>query len=435
MKKNEEFTAVCTGLTDQGFGVVKKDGMTVFVSDLLPDETAKVRIIKQFKKYAIGKCVELLSKSEVRVKPKCALAGKCGGCAFQNIQYEKQLQYKHDELEHLFKQVSTEIDVLPVLGMEDPYYYRNKAQFPIAVENGEIKSGFYRPRTNDIMDVKECAIQSKEINTVFQWIKENIPVKLAEPLRQILIRASLKTKEVQVVFIGKQDTGLKDFAKHLAEHFPEVVSVLFNHNEGKDNVILGDDYQVLYGRDFIMEDCLGLKVKLHFKSFFQVNPMQMEVLYSEARKMADLKPEDTVIELYSGTGTIGMLAARQAGKVIGVEIVPEAVENAKENAELNSLTNAEFICQDATEFAGQNSSKADVVIVDPPRKGMTDQGIADIARLSPRRVVYISCGPRTLARDLKTFEQFGYHCRKIQPVDMFPQTAHTECVALIEKEN
>ena len=163
--------------------------------------------------------------------------------------------------------------------------------------------------------------------------------------------------------------------------------------------------------------------------------MQMEVLYSEALKMADLKPEDTVIELYSGTGTIGMLAARQAGKVIGVEIVPEAVENAKENAELNSLTNAEFICQDATEFAGQNSSKADVVIVDPPRKGMTDQGIADIARLSPRRVVYISCGPRTLARDLKTFEQFGYHCRKIQPVDMFPQTAHTECVALIEKEN
>ena len=433
MNKNEEFTARCTGITDQGFGVFRHDGKTVFAAGLLPGEEARIRIIKLFKKYAIGKCVELLSKSDARTEPVCALAGKCGGCSFQQIRYEDQLKYKHAELEHLFRQVDPDIEVLPVLGMKDPFYYRNKAQFPIAVEDGKVISGFYRPRTNEILDMVECPIQSKEINKIFAWIKATLPASLAEPLRHLLIRSSLKTKEAQVVFIGKTDAGLKDYAQKLARQFPEIVSILFNENEGTDNVILGDHYHVLYGRDFIMEDCLGLKVQLHFKSFFQVNPVQMEVLYTQALEMADLKPSDTVIELYSGTGTIGMLAARQAGSVIGVEIVEEAVKNARENARLNHLDNVEFICEDASKFAAENTSDADVVIVDPPRKGMTEQGIADIVRLSPNRIVYISCNPRTLARDLQSFAKAGYKCQKVQPVDMFPQTAHVETVALMSK--
>lgn len=435
MKKNEEYLLECTGLSDQGYGIGHIDGMTIFAANLLPGEQARVRIIKPASRYAIARVMERMNSSSVRVKPLCPHAASCGGCSFQHVRYEDQLKWKHEQLEHLFGSLPQKPEVKPVLGMEDPFYYRNKAQFPVSVENGKIISGFYRPRTNTIVDIEDCAIQSKKINEVYRWIREHLPLEAAGNLRHLFIRDSEKLKQMQVVFIGRSDAHLEKFTKKLTERFPEIVSVVFNENKREDNVILGEHYHVLYGSDSLLEDCLGLKIRLHFKSFFQVNPTQMEVLYSAALKMADLKKTDQVVELYSGTGTIGLLAARQAASVTGVEIVPEAVENARENAAINHIDNARFVCEDASKFAADYRGQADVLIVDPPRKGLSAQGITDIVRIHPERIVYVSCNPRTLQRDLVLLEEQGYNCPVIQPVDMFSHTSGVECIALLEKKN
>lgn len=433
LQKNDEIELVCTDLSDQGFGIGHVGGMTVFVNDLLPDETARVRIIKTNKTWAIGKVIERLKDNPDRIQPVCASANACGGCALMHLTYPAQLKRKEKQLKDLFLRVDDQMDLLPPIGMEDPLHYRNKAQFPIGVKNGKVVGGFYKPRSNTIVPIQSCAIQSDTINRIYQWILEHLNTRQAESLRHVLIRDSFKTGEVLVVLIGPENLGFDRLAKALIKDHPEVVGVIWNKNDRKDNVILGDEYEVLEGRDSLHEKCLDLDIDLHFKSFFQVNPIQMEKLYTCALQLADLQPTDRVIELYSGTGTIGLLASRKAKEVIGVEIVPEAVENAKANARANQIENAQFVCMDASEFAAQNSNAADVVLVDPPRKGMSEQGIRDIVRLSPRKVVYISCNPRTLARDLAIFKEDDYRCKVIQPVDMFPYTTGMECVALLEK--
>lgn len=431
LKKNQVCRVKAESISDQGYGIACVDGKTVFVKNLLPGEEAEIRIIKDAGNYAVAVAEKRLSDSPERTEPKCPKAGICGGCSFQHMSYEAQLAYKTRELRHLFGEVSKEIEVKEILGMEDPWNYRNKAQFPIAVKDGQIVSGFYRPHSNDIVEIRNCPIQAVRINEVFAWLQDHMEVKTASVLRHLYIRES-STGQIQVVFIGRENRDLERLSDEMVRAFPEITSVLFNRNEREDNVILGDDYSILYGKDTLTENCLGLKISLHFKSFYQVNPRQMEVLYSQALQMADLSKEDQVIELYSGTGTIGLLAAREAGHVTGVEIVPEAVKNANENRKANGIENAEFVCMDASEFARENRNRADVVMVDPPRKGMSSQGIEDICRLSPERIVYISCNPRTLARDLKVFLEEGYACPVIQPVDMFAHTSGVECVALLK---
>lgn len=430
-------TAVCTGLTDMGYGVAEIENTPVYIPDFLPGEKAEIRIIKTFSRYAIGKVIQLLSKSESRVTPVCPVFGKCGGCAYQNMDYQMQLQMKEEQMKRLFASVDPDIAIKPVIGMDDPYYYRNKAQFPIEVKDGQVLSGFYRIKSNQIIPVEKCFIQSEEINDIYQWILKNISLQQAKNLRHVFIRVSKGTKQAQVVFIGQKNIDLKALAQKLAIKFPNIKSILFNENKRKDNVILGESYTVLYGSDFIEEQCLDLTILLHFKSFFQVNPEQMEKLYTCALEAAHLKESDDVIELYSGTGTIGLLASRKSKSVIGVEIVPEAVANAKENARINHIENAQFVCQDASVFAAayaRDQKKADVVFIDPPRKGMSEQGIEDTSLLAPEKIVYISCNPRTLARDIKLFMAKGYICRYIQPVDMFPHTANLEAVCLLLKD-
>lgn len=434
MKKNQTLRVKAESISDQGYGVARVDGQTVFVKNLLPGEEADIKIIKQAKKYAVAIVTKRLNDSPDRVKPVCDKAGICGGCSFQHMSYEKELSYKYEELKTLFSKVDPEIEVKPVLGMEKPWNYRNKAQFPIQVKDGKVISGFYRTHSNDIVDIENCPIQSQKINEIFLWIKQRISPETAKKLKHLYIREA-KTGQVQVVFIGPENRNLEELARELHEAFPEIVSILFNKNTRNDNVILSDEYSILYGDDSITEDCLGLKIRLHFKSFFQVNPTQMEVLYSQALKLADLKKTDKVIELYSGTGTIGLLAAREAGSVTGVEIVPEAVANANENKNLNQIENADFVCMDATEFASKNENTADVVIVDPPRKGMSLQGIQDICELEPKRIVYVSCNPHTLARDLGIFKEQDYKAKIIQPVDMFAHTTGIECVCLLERQS
>ena len=429
MKKNEEYIVTCIDDTDLNSGVVKIDDMVVFVPNLLIGEKAKIKIVKVNKKYAFGIIIELLKPSINRQELTCEVAKTCGGCQLQHMSYAYQLDYKYKHVKKLFEG----IEVKPILGMDNPWYYRNKAQFPVKIKDGKVQMGFYRQHSNDVVTCKECKIQDHVINEVFSFIQKKITLKMAQDLRHVFIRHS-STDEIQVVFIGKNEKNIISLSDQLKNTFANITSIVFNYNTRNDNVILGDTYKVLYGNDYIIEECLGNKVKLHFKSFFQVNPKQMEVLYSQAIKAADLSGNETCIDMYAGTGTIGMAVSKHAKSVIGVEIVKEAVDNANDNTKMNHLDNCHYICQDATDFAHDHKDdKIDVIFIDPPRKGMTENGIKDTVTMQPNKIVYVSCNPKTLSRDLKIFKEYGYQCEYVQPVDMFCQTTGLECVAKLTK--
>ena len=429
MKKNEEYIVTCIDDTDLKSGVVKIDDMVVFVPNLLIGEKAKIKIVKVNKKYAFGIIIQLLEPSINRQELTCEVAKTCGGCQLQHMKYAYQLDYKYKHVKKLFE----DIEVKPILGMDNPWYYRNKAQFPVKIKDGKVQMGFYRQHSNDVVTCKECKIQDHMINKVFSFIQKHITLEMAQDLRHVFIRHS-STDEIQVVFIGKSEKNVLSLSKQLKDAFTNIKSIVFNYNTRNDNVILGDTYKVLYGNDYIIEECLGNKVKLHFKSFFQVNPKQMEVLYSQAIKAADLSGNETCIDMYAGTGTIGMAVSKHAKSVIGVEIVKEAVDNANDNTKMNHLDNCHYICQDATDFAHDHKDdKIDVIFIDPPRKGMTENGIKDTITMQPNKIVYVSCNPKTLSRDLKIFKEYGYQCEYVQPVDMFCQTIGLECVAKLTK--
>ena len=429
MKKNEEYIVTCIDDTDLKSGVVKIDDMVVFVPNLLIGEKAKIKIVKVNKKYAFGIIIQLLEPSINRQELTCEVAKTCGGCQLQHMKYAYQLDYKYKHVKKLFE----DIEVKPILGMDFPWYYRNKAQFPVKIKDGKVQMGFYRQHSNDVVTCKECKIQDHMINKVFSFIQKHITLEMAQDLRHVFIRHS-STDEIQVVFIGKSEKNIISLSDQLKNTFANITSIVFNYNTRNDNVILGDTYKVLYGNDYIIEECLGNKVKLHFKSFFQVNPKQMEVLYSQAIKAADLSGNETCIDMYAGTGTIGMAVSKHAKSVIGVEIVKEAVDNANDNTKMNHLDNCHYICQDATDFAHDHKDdKIDVIFIDPPRKGMTENGIKDTVTMQPNKIVYVSCNPKTLSRDLKIFKEYGYQCEYVQPVDMFCQTTGLECVAKLTK--
>lgn len=429
MKKNEEYIVTCIDDTDLNSGVVKIDDMVVFVPNLLIGEKAKIKIVKVNKKYAFGIIIELLKPSINRQELTCEVAKACGGCQLQHMSYAYQLDYKYKNVKKLFE----DIEVKPILGMGNPWYYRNKAQFPVKIKDGKVQMGFYRQHSNDVVTCKECKIQDHVINEVFSFIQKKITLKMAQDLRHVFIRHS-STDEIQVVFIGKNEKNIISLSDQLKNTFANITSIVFNYNTRNDNVILGDTYKVLYGNDSIIEECLGNKVKLHFKAFFQVNPKQMEVLYSQAIKAANLSGNETCIDMYAGTGTIGMAVSKHAKSVIGVEIVKEAVDNANDNTKMNHLDHCHYVCQDATDFAHDHKEdKIDVIFIDPPRKGMTENGIKDTITMQPDKIVYVSCNPKTLSRDLKIFKEYGYQCEYIQPVDMFCQTIGLECVAKLTK--
>ena len=429
MRKNEEYIVTCIDITDMAAGVCRVEDRVVFVYDLLPDEVAKIKIIKVNKKFAIGKVIQRIESSKDRQEIVCEHARLCGGCQLEHVRYEAQLKYKTQWMKELF----APIVVLPTLGNENPLYYRNKAQFPVQIKDGKVVTGFYRKHSNDVVDSDCCKIQSPAINEMYAWIRLRLTVENAQGLRHIFIRSSYLSHQSQVVFIGESEEKIQAIVPALVAAFPNLVSVVFNYNTRNDNVILGDTYTVLYGSDSIVELCMGNEVRLHFKSFFQVNPVMMETLYQCAIDGAKLSGQETCIDMYAGAGTIGMAISKQAKKVIGVEIVEEAVLNAKENVKRNQITNCEYICQDATVFANECKEHVDVVFVDPPRKGMSEQGIQDIVRIQPNTVMYISCNPKTLKRDLDLFEQWDYNCTYVQPVDMFAYTTGVECVARIER--
>ena len=447
--KNQVFEIEITGQTHEGLGVGRVDGMAVFVQGAIAGEKVVAKIIKVLKNYAVARIEAFIEKSPDRTEPFCPVYKRCGGCNLQHMTYERTLQFKRqvviDNLERIGGLEGIQVE--PVIGMETPKRYRNKAQYPVDMgDNGPI-AGFFAPRSHEIISTEECGIQHPisdlAKNTVLEFIKANrIPVydEITHKglIRHVVVKVGFATGEVMVILVSTNpNIPRKDkLVTLLKDRIPGLVSVVVNINDKPGNVILGTKNITLYGKDTI-EDKLGdLFFEISPLSFYQINPEQTLVLYNKAMEYAGLTGEETVFDLYCGIGTISLFAAGKAKKVIGVESVPEAVEAARRNAERNRINNAEFYCGNAEEVVPElyrQGMQADVVIVDPPRKGCDEVLLKTLIDMAPQRIVYVSCNPSTLARDMKVLHGSGYEPQKVQPVDMFPWTNHVECVTLMSR--
>ena len=451
VKKNQTITLHIEDLTHEGSGVGKVDGYPIFVPYALPGEETKVKVIKVNKKYAFGKLLETVKGSKHRVTPPCNVFYKCGGCQIQHMSYEMQLEMKRNQVKNVMKKVAhlPDVPVHPTLGMEDPWRYRNKIQIPVGEKDGELITGFYRQRSHDIIDDMEtCVIQNELGDRMVEAVRRidnDLGISAYDEkahkgtLRHIVVRTAFETEDVMVILVTRTDTlpHKIELIEQLTETYPAVKSIIQNINDAQTNVIFGKKSKVLFGEDHIIDTIGDLKFAISAKSFYQVNPTQTKVLYDKALEFANVGAEDTVIDAYCGIGTISLFLAKEAKKVYGVEIVPEAIDNAKENAKLNGITNAEFVVGQAEKVMPwwtAQGLRPDVIVVDPPRKGCDEALLEAMIAMQPKRIVYVSCNPSTLARDLRILEDGGYSTKEVQPVDMFPQTGHVECVALMSKE-
>ena len=444
MQKNDQIEIEITDMTDEGSGIGRYEGMAVFVPCTAVGDRVRVLVLKVKKTYAYGKLLEVISPSPDRAENDCPSFNRCGGCVYRHISYTSELRIKQTRVYEAIKRIGG-VDLKPneIIGSDSPRRYRNKAQYPVA-RDGAL--GFYAFHSHRIIPCSICALQPEifdEISAeITDWIRESrISVYNEEThkglLRHIYLRRAEKTGEIMAVAVinGENLPFADDFVNRLLSVCGEnLKSVQLNINPAKTNVILGDKCKVLYGGEYITDVLCGVKVRLSPLSFYQVNRTAAEKLYKKAAEYA--KPEGRlVLDLYCGAGTIGLSMAKQAKRIIGAEIVPEAVEDAKYNARLNGIQNAEFICADAAKAAAllrDRGLKPDVVIIDPPRKGCSKELIDTVAEdFSPERVVYVSCDPATLARDIKLFRELGYTLKEYTPVDMFPRTAHVETVCLL----
>lgn len=441
MKKNDKIIATCQSYTHEGHGVVKVDGFPLFVQDILKDESAEIIVTMVKKTYGFGRVLRLLTKSEHRTKPFCPLAKTCGGCQLQHMSQQEQQMFKRQKVQDVIERIAKlDIQVKDVLNMKNPKAYRNKGQIPVGMEKGKIVTGFYRIHSNNIIDMDTCPIQSDAINKVLQCIRRLLKKypSIAPSFRHVLIKHAFQTDEIMVVFISrrKEINLLSNLVQTMVSEITNIKSVILNVNTRDDNVILGHKEYLLFGEDTITDKIHDLSFHISSKSFYQVNPVQTEVLYEKVLELANLQGDETVLDLYCGVGTISMFLAQKVKKVIGIEIVPQAIEDANVNAQLNSLDNIEFICSDAAEYANKLSKTnqhPDIIVVDPPRKGCDRQTLQSMVDMKPKEIIYVSCDPATLARDLRFLEDNNYHTEVIQPVDMFPQTFHIENVVKLVK--
>ena len=445
VQKNEYIDVLFEDLTHDGAGVAKVEGYPLFVPNGLPGEKAKIKVIKVNKGYGFGRLMEITEASPYRVEPECPIYKECGGCQLQHMSYEGQLKAKEKQVSDVLQRIGKleNVKVHPVIGMENPWRYRNKAQVPIGEHEGGLIGGFYQQRSHQIIDMKACIIQQEKNDEVVKEVKEICNIngvraydeqKHKGELRHIMARYGLKSGEVMVVLVTRTNelTGKKKIIEEIVKRIPGVKSIVQNINSKKTNVIFGDETKVLWGEEVIYDSIGDIKFAISARSFYQVNPEQTKVLYDKALEYADLTGEENVIDAYCGIGTISLFLAQKARKVYGVEIVPEAIEDAKKNAELNGISNVEFAVGEAETVIPEwyeNGVVADVLVVDPPRKGCDDKLLQTIINMKPKKVVYVSCNPATLARDLRVLEDGGYQTVEVQPVDMFPQTMHVECVA------
>lgn len=409
----------------EGLGIARADKLVIFVKGMIKGEEADVKIIAEKKNYSIGIIDKLIRQSPYRIKSACPIAYKCGGCDYRHIDYFYQLQLKKEVLINTFPEYKVN-DILPC---EDPFYYRNKVQIPVA----DHKMGFYRKFSNDIVEFNDCLIESKIANEMIRDLKSLLLNTAKEKyIRHILIKHGKGSGEVMLGFIVNDlSVDLNDICEEMVSKYPQIVSVILNLNDKKTNVILGDEEKVIYGRDFIYDDFAGIRVKVSLKSFYQVNHDQMIRLYDVARDLAEIDENKDVLDLYCGIGTISLYLSKYAKHVTGVEIVESAVRNAKDNAKLNGIENCDFVLADATKGMDPYLKEKDVVILDPPRKGVSKDLIASLKNNRIRKIVYVSCNPATLARDLELLKD-TYRIGEIYPVDMFPYTIHTECVTVLD---
>ena len=447
--KQKEYIVDIVDIGQGGVGIGKYDGFTVFVEGGLIQDKLKVKINKSKKNYAVGDIVEIINPSPFRVSRVCDDSLKdCGGCQIQELDYQKQLDIKTNEVKQVIARIGKLNDVLihDTIGMEKPFRYRNKAQFPIQSINNLPSIGFYKKKSHDIVETDKCVIQHDINDKIVKIIKTYINaynVSIYDEkshkglLRHLVTKVGFTTGEVMVVLVanGSKLPYLNELTSVLKENIPGFKTLVVNVNKEKTNVILGKENIIIYG-DGKINDYIGdLIFEISPLSFFQVNPLQTEVLYNKALEYADLKENDTVFDIYCGIGTISLFLAQKASKVYGIEIVSDAIKDAKINAKLNNLDNVEFYVGKAEEVVPKMYSegkKANVVVVDPPRKGCDEKVLDTIISMKPDRVVYVSCNPSTLARDLKYLDEHGFKCVEIQPVDMFPHTMHVECVAKLE---
>ncbi|WP_223702153.1 23S rRNA (uracil(1939)-C(5))-methyltransferase RlmD [Sutcliffiella deserti] len=449
VQKNDYYDVTVEDLTHDGAGVAKINGYPIFVSNALPQEKIKIKITKVKKGYAFGRIEETYKESPYRVNAPCPIYKQCGGCQLQHLSYEGQLVAKRKQVADVLERIGhlKDIPVHPVLGMDhNPWRYRNKAQVPIGEREGGLIAGFYQQRSHEIIEMKDCLIQQETNDRVVQTVRgicEKHGVRAYNEkthkgvLRHVMARYGLVTGEVMVVLITRTPDiqNRKAIVEEITAALPEVKSVVQNVNTKKTNVIFGDETRVLWGEEYIYDYIGDIKFAISARSFYQVNPEQTKVLYDKALEYADLTGEETVIDAYCGIGTISLFLAQKAKKVYGVEIVPEAIEDAKRNALLNGIDNAEFGVGEAEVVIPKwykEGITADVLVVDPPRKGCDEALLQTIIKMKPKKVVYVSCNPATLARDLRVLEDGGYRTVEVQPVDMFPHTVHCEAVARVE---
>jgi 23S rRNA (uracil1939-C5)-methyltransferase len=466
-QKNEEVTVDIIGLTHDGEGVGRADGFTLFIQGALPGERVRAKVMKVKKQYGYARLEELLAASPARVEPLCAIHKECGGCQLQHFDYPAQLEWKRqhvvDNLTRIGKlkvagevgrfdgedaSASAGIIVHPTIGMDEPWRYRNKAAVPVGVSSNEggLLAGFYARGSHRIIDMDDCLIQHEQNDEVIRIVKRigrelGVSAYNEETgrglLRHVMARTGVVTGEIMVVLVtnGKKLPQADQWIESIRKELPGVKSIVQNVNEKNTNVIFGDETRVLWGSDVIYDDLDGIRFAISARSFYQVNPTQTVELYRKAVEYAGLTGSETVIDAYCGIGTISLFLARQAGRVYGVEIVPEAIEDAKRNAELNGIENASFEAGPAEVVIPrwrEEGITADVIVVDPPRKGCDPALLETILAMQPERVVYVSCNPSTLARDLRVLEDGGYRSVEVTPVDMFPHTVHVECTVLLK---
>lgn len=448
MNKNQIFTAEITGLTSQGLGVARLEDRAVFIKGAIPGETCEIKIVKVTKTAVYGRLERILIPSPHRVEPVCPHFGKCGGCDLQHMDYSLEASLKAQRVADALRRIGgVDPGALPISPAPTDQGYRNKAQFPVAMTDQGPAAGFFRARTHDLIPVIHCHIQPKETElasqAVLDWMRQYHILPYDEQthrgyIRHIFLRKAEVTGQVMVCLVANAETlpKRKQLVAALLKALPQLTTVVHNVNTRPGNAILGDVYHTLYGDGFIEDELCGLRFRLSPASFYQVNHHQAQVLYEKAITLAGLHGTETVLDLYCGTGTITLAMARSAGQVIGVEVIPQAIADAQANAARNGIENARFFCADAGQAAKQLASEGirpEVITVDPPRKGLSMEVIDAMAEMAPQRIVYVSCDPATLARDVKLLQEKGYRFCRAEAVDLFPRTKHVETVVLLSK--
>lgn len=442
--KNKIFEGKVVDYTHDGKGVVKYDNYPIFVKDTIIDEEVNVKIVKWKKKYGFGRCLDVIKSSSGRIQPECPYFKRCGGCQLQFMAYPLQKEFKIRKLKNAYSKQGINLENIEFIENQHPFYYRNKLSIPLTMVNNEISAGLYKENSNDIIPIKQCLIQDDNINELLNKVVNllnkyqiNIYDKNTNKgyLRQLVMRSSMNTKQVLVGFIvneQKYSNKLIEVIKEL-EKEELIKSIVINFNTRKDNVILGDTNLIVYGDGFIQDEINGLKFNISLNSFYQVNTNQMNKLYLKAIEMAQLNKDDIVLDAYCGVGSISSYLSKYVAQVVGVDIVESAISNALENKVLNNLANIAFYCDDVNLFLSKNHNKFNVVFLDPPRKGCSEEFLNKLIEMNPHKIVYIACDPATQARDIKKLQEHNYKFENICAVDMFSQTYHTESIVVLSK--